>query len=347
MGGGGGSDSGNKTTTSTSNPPDFLVPFLQGGIQDLTNLYHAGGAPDYYPSQTFASMSPQTRQALDMITGRATSGSPVTGAAQGLATDVLGGAYLDPTKNPTFQTALAASHEPQNRQFLDKILPGITSAFEGSGRTGSGLHENMVRDSTMDLMTAQANADAQAGNSFYNAERDRMTGMAGMAPQLANSDYLDAMMLGQAGGTAEDWAQKPIDQSIAQYNYTNNKDWDYINRYLGSLGAGYPGGSTTGTSTSDSSGGGAGDIMGSLGSIASLAMMAFSMFSDERLKENIERVGETDDGLGLYKYNYIGDPRTQIGLIAQEVEQVKPEAVITHPSGFKMVNYDMATQGLF
>lgn len=68
-----------------------------------------------------------------------------------------------------------------------------------------------------------------------------------------------------------------------------------------------------------------------------------SSFSDERLKENIEDVGVTHDGQTIYKYNYKGDPKTHIGLLAQEVEQVHPESV-GQVAGFKVVNYDTATK---
>lgn len=65
-------------------------------------------------------------------------------------------------------------------------------------------------------------------------------------------------------------------------------------------------------------------------------------FSDERLKENIRPVGKTFDGQKIYAYNYKGDPRTQVGLIAQEVEKKHPEAVGGH-MGFKTVDYGTAT----
>lgn len=68
------------------------------------------------------------------------------------------------------------------------------------------------------------------------------------------------------------------------------------------------------------------------------ALLGGMMACDERLKENIERVGETDDGIPLYKFNYKGDGHVFFGPMAQEVEQVKPWAVMTHESGYKMVN---------
>mgnify|MGYP001605284595 CR=1 FL=1 len=71
---------------------------------------------------------------------------------------------------------------------------------------------------------------------------------------------------------------------------------------------------------------------------------AASIFSDERLKENIHEVGELYDGKPVYRYNYKGDPTTQIGLLSQEVEKDQPEAVY-HINGMGAVDYDAATAG--
>ena len=66
-------------------------------------------------------------------------------------------------------------------------------------------------------------------------------------------------------------------------------------------------------------------------------MAAATYFSDRRLKSNIERIGTHRLGIGIYEYDIFGG--RQIGVMADEVEAVMPEAVIEHPSGFKMVNY--------
>jgi hypothetical protein len=75
-------------------------------------------------------------------------------------------------------------------------------------------------------------------------------------------------------------------------------------------------------------------IAGGLGTMA----LAAAAFSDRRLKRNVKRIG-THDGLGLGIYQYdIGD-RHEVGVMADEVEKKKPDAVLTHPSGYKMVQY--------
>ncbi|MGC3959561.1 MAG: tail fiber domain-containing protein [Verrucomicrobiota bacterium] len=64
-----------------------------------------------------------------------------------------------------------------------------------------------------------------------------------------------------------------------------------------------------------------------------------SLFSDERLKEDIEQVGELPGGEGVYEYSYKGDPERFRGVIAQEIEQTQPDAVTDTPSGYKAVDY--------
>ena len=61
--------------------------------------------------------------------------------------------------------------------------------------------------------------------------------------------------------------------------------------------------------------------------------------SDRRLKSNIERIGTHKLGIGLYEYDIFGG--RQQGVMADEVEKVMPEAIVMHPSGYKMVNYGL------
>lgn len=72
-----------------------------------------------------------------------------------------------------------------------------------------------------------------------------------------------------------------------------------------------------------------------------LAMLAASMFSDERLKEDVKRVGKMDDGTPIYTYKYKdGDQRTHMGVMAQEARKKHPDAVRKDPlTNMLMVNY--------
>jgi len=65
--------------------------------------------------------------------------------------------------------------------------------------------------------------------------------------------------------------------------------------------------------------------------------------SDRRLKSNIRSVSDRASDLlqlGGYTYNRKSSEASEIGLIAQEVEEYFPELVIENDEGYKTVNYD-------
>ncbi len=75
-------------------------------------------------------------------------------------------------------------------------------------------------------------------------------------------------------------------------------------------------------------------LMNALGTIGGAAIIA----SDRRLKTDIKKVGKTESGLPIYTYKYKGDNKTQMGVMAQDVEKKNPEAV-SEVGGYKAVNY--------
>jgi hypothetical protein len=60
--------------------------------------------------------------------------------------------------------------------------------------------------------------------------------------------------------------------------------------------------------------------------------------SDRRLKKNIKRIGTHPLGIGLYEFDYLWGQHA-IGVMADEVKSVRPEAVLHHPDGYDMVDY--------
>jgi hypothetical protein len=73
-----------------------------------------------------------------------------------------------------------------------------------------------------------------------------------------------------------------------------------------------------------------------------LGILGLGVLSDRRLKEHIHKIGRTNDGQPIYRYRYKGDPRWQLGLIAQNVEKSHPDAVGRF-AGFKTVDLKRAT----
>jgi hypothetical protein len=61
------------------------------------------------------------------------------------------------------------------------------------------------------------------------------------------------------------------------------------------------------------------------------------------LKRDVVRLGAFANGIPVYEYRYLWDDadERQIGVIAQDVLPILPEAVHVHPiTGFLMVDYD-------
>jgi hypothetical protein len=102
---------------------------------------------------------------------------------------------------------------------------------------------------------------------------------------------------------------------------------------LGTLGQ--IGGAIKGAEVLGSAAAGAGEGIG--------ALMAMLPFSDRRLKDDIEKIGKTFDGQDIVRYRYKGEPATQIGLIAQDVEKHHPGAVGL-AGGYRTVDYRKATE---
>lgn len=77
-----------------------------------------------------------------------------------------------------------------------------------------------------------------------------------------------------------------------------------------------------------------------IGAVGTLGGAAIGKYSDRRLKENIVFAGKHGEH-NLYDFNYIGDNKRWRGVMAQEVQEIMPEAVMQMAAGFLGVNYDL------
>lgn len=79
------------------------------------------------------------------------------------------------------------------------------------------------------------------------------------------------------------------------------------------------------------------NLMSLGGSLGAAAIM-----SDRRVKRDIRRLGETPGGIPIYSFNYVWDDATAgpyIGVMADEVAPVIPDAVVYGDDGFARVDY--------
>lgn len=88
-------------------------------------------------------------------------------------------------------------------------------------------------------------------------------------------------------------------------------------------------------------------IWGSVAQTVGTAAGALAIFSDKRLKENLIPVAKATNGLTIYIGNYtkesgLDDGKQHLFLIAQEVQEICPDAVIKTESGYLAVDYAKA-----
>jgi hypothetical protein len=233
--GGGGKT---QTATTTSEPPKYLQPFLQQGMQGAQSLYQQG-PQQYYPGQTVVGFSPETEQALGMQTQRATTGSPVMGAANQFAANTLGG------EQPlTFGGATNPHLDATFNRGADQIMNRLKTDFAGSGRnTGAAMPV------AGEQLGSFAN-DLYGGD--YQNERNRMAAeigqnqnaqlsVLGMAPGLAQADYNDIDRLSQVGQAREDLTGREYEDAANRWDFGQNAQGTALDQYLSRL-QGYPGG---------------------------------------------------------------------------------------------------------
>jgi hypothetical protein len=61
--------------------------------------------------------------------------------------------------------------------------------------------------------------------------------------------------------------------------------------------------------------------------------------SDARLKRDVVPVARLENGIGLYRYRYHWSDRLYVGVMAQEVAPIVPDAVTIGSGGFYAVDY--------
>lgn len=81
------------------------------------------------------------------------------------------------------------------------------------------------------------------------------------------------------------------------------------------------------------------EILGNVGQVAQGVGQAASFFSDPRLKTDVELLDVEDDGLGIYAFRYLGEDGTTIGVMADEVAELRPAALGPVVDGYATVDY--------
>jgi hypothetical protein len=161
-----------------------------------------------------------------------------------------------------------------------------------------------------------ADAENSARMGDYNNQMGRMDMAAQLAPQVAAAQNTT----GYQG----------IPELLQTMTAAGALPYAGSSETANALSALFNGGTQTSTQKS-----GFGSILQGGGSLASSA----AMFSDPRLKVSIKKLAEAADGLGFYEWRYLIGGRTARGVMADEVERLRPWALGPEVAGFKTVDY--------
>lgn len=131
-------------------------------------------------ARLYGTDSQQTKDALAMTEQRARDGSPINTANNTMFADTLNGKYLDPNTNPYLKGTFD--------QGANAVQGRVSSMFQGSNRTGSGLQQDTYQKNLNDLANT-----VYGGN--YQQERARQMAAGSIAPSIANQDYFDSSQL--------------------------------------------------------------------------------------------------------------------------------------------------------
>jgi hypothetical protein len=242
------------------------------------------------------------------------------------------------------------------QQARDVTLPGIQQNASIGGNTDSsrnGIAQGLVQRG---LAEQSANLGATLRNSAYqnglNLAQSGFNNNNGLNLNAANAAASQGNSAANNGSSIYSGALNNTGtaNSINEGNYTNSVGNAYaaLQPYMSLFGSTNWGPTTNTSGTSQTQGTGTSNTEsdpGMLGIMSGLLGAGVSAYkaSDRRLKTDIKRVGTLDNGLPVYSYRYTGSPQFELGLMAQDVEKVKPEAV-REIAGYKAVNYEMASE---
>ena len=337
------------TTTSGSSMgqyPEWMKKDMLEAQDAYKNLYEhnleAGYRP--YTGMTTAGFTPEqiaSQQGLASLVG---SQAPMQQEAAGLTRGLTSEFTPDQAQkymSPYLRASLDAQKAAAQRQFEGTKLPQLEAeAVAAGGMSGlgsrAGVQAAELQAGQNRLMadleaTGQQKAYEDAQNLFKSQkDRERQTALAlqNLNKEIFTGGIKEQALLDAIGGEKQQMAQTMLDEAQTKYydkeEFARNELNKWYQSLLGNPIWKQPNYEKTGTQ------GGGGPGMGK--TLTSLISTGIGLFSDERMKTDVQKLPKKDKetGLPLYAFRYKGDPKNYpkvVGPMAQEVEKKYPNSV--------------------
>lgn len=238
-GGGGG---GGESTTSPQLAPE-LRPLADLYTQQATQL--ASTPWQAYTGQRNADLNATQNSALDMVTQRATNGSPVMDQANSTLTSALQGGQTNPYLDSLVKKAQSSVVDSWN----NTTKPALDTAQINSGSFGnSGLQQRQQIEQQKAAQQMSDIATQMYGNAYTTDRANQMQALQ-LAPTYGNQAYTDAAQLLNAGNTKQNADQSNLDFAYQQFQDQQNDPYKKLQAIGGVLGQ------SMGSKTTQSGGG--------------------------------------------------------------------------------------------
>lgn len=303
--------------------PQGNLTYSQNGTQAVTILGKTYQVPTMTATQSY---SPAEQALFDAQNAVKSNISNVAQTESGQLGSLLGTPY--PTfdgSNQAVQNQLFSEYSPYETHIQQVGNDALDSKLAAQGVTqGSAAYTNAQRDNATQnqdawnslLMGGQQQAYQELQGNYATALTQRQEPINELNALISSSQV-----------TNPTFGQTPT-TNIAPANY----EGDVNSAYQGQLQA-----YQIQQQQQNAMMGGLFGLAGSIGG-------GFAMHSDRRLKTTIQRIGSLVNGLPLYLFRYLSGGDPQVGLMADEVLKVRPEAVSVDPNGYYMVDYRLAVQ---
>src|SRR6267142_4495837 len=222
------------------------------------------------------------------------------------------------------RTGIAAANLEQQQNlananiYSNLLNQGYNTAL-GTAQQQQGVNLEAGQANRAALGSAATNL-AGIGQTAYGEGANTATELAGLGAG-AQTAGLQGAQAQIGAGTLQQQTQQAQDSAL--YNqFLQQQSYPFqVDQFLANIAEGT--GALSGSTTTTTQPGG--------------------VFSDTRLKHDIKKIGELYDGQHIVSYKMHGDPRTRIGLIAQDVKKKHPDAVGL-AKGYQIVDYGKATE---
>lgn len=320
---------------------------LQGVLQNQQGFQGRMAAPltgaeqqQISELQQFSPATQAREQALQSLTGEA---SGAAGQAENLMSQILSNQQLTPEGNPALAQAIETAQQPILEQFGDQaaqqraeftqagqqIQPGASSPFQAAQADLQSGIAQALSEATTNLVQQERELQQNAMQQALTQNLQEAQTAAGIEAGI-NEQQLNSMMRNlEAQELPRMVEQMGLDKGLEEFHRQRNELMQAL-QTSGQLASPSP-------IQFQGTQGQPGFLQSAAPGIGE-GVAAAMMTSDRRLKHKLKRVGETAAGIPLYLFEYLWDRTTQLGVLADDVEDVVPEAV-SEWLGVKVVDY--------